>query len=291
MKIAVCSDVHNEFGILEMPQEEADVLVLSGDIVIAALLELALKVPKPEEPPVDEFLIEKSIEMSDFLRDCTDKYPLVILVAGNHEHYNGDYTRTVRILREHCNWINTNHSTWIQNSTRLEKRMANIVFMENNTLVHDGVTFIGCTLWTDMNKRDPVSIAKIGRSMNDYYSISNGNSRLHPEDTIDAHEASLAYIKAQVASAETDKVVVCTHHAPTKLSGHPRYNDVHINSAYSSDLSEFILDSPKIKLWTHGHTHNPLDYTVGETRIVCNPRGYINHEHIADDFKLKVVSI
>jgi hypothetical protein len=39
-------------------------------------------------------------------------------------------------------------------------------------------------------------------------------------------------------------------------------------------LSEFILDHPQIRLWTHGHTHHAFDYQIGDTRIVCNPRGY-----------------
>jgi hypothetical protein len=64
-----------------------------------------------------------------------------------------------------------------------------------------------------------------------------------------------------------------------------------MNGAYSSDLDQFILDRPQIKLWTHGHTHEPFDYMIGSTRVVCNPRGYINHEACADNFKLKYVEI
>jgi len=30
-----------------------------------------------------------------------------------------------------------------------------------------------------------------------------------------------------------------------------------------------------VDAWIHGHTHNSFDYTVcGETRVICNPRGY-----------------
>jgi hypothetical protein len=64
-----------------------------------------------------------------------------------------------------------------------------------------------------------------------------------------------------------------------------------MNGGYSSDLSEFILDHPQIKLWTHGHTHEDFDYLIGSTRIVCNPRGYINYEDSADKFTLKTVEI
>ena len=57
-----------------------------------------------------------------------------------------------------------------------------------------------------------------------------------------------------------------------------------MNGAYSSDLSEFILDHPEIKVWTHGHTHDNFDYIVGECRIICNPRGYKGYEQQAENF-------
>jgi hypothetical protein len=51
-----------------------------------------------------------------------------------------------------------------------------------------------------------------------------------------------------------------------------------MNGGYSSDLSEFIVDRPQIAVWVHGHTHHNFDYTVGSTRIVANPRGYVGYE-------------
>jgi Icc-related predicted phosphoesterase len=102
----------------------------------------------------------------------------------------------------------------------------------------------------------------------------------------------LEYLKLMVSGKPDRKVVVVGHHAPSKLSTHPRYKDEDImNGAYSSDLSEYILDHPQIKLWTHGHTHEDFDYLIGSTRIVCNPRGYIKYESRADEFNLKFVEI
>jgi hypothetical protein len=69
------------------------------------------------------------------------------------------------------------------------------------------------------------------------------------------------------------------------MSVHPKYqHDTLMNGAYSSDLSEFILDNPQIRVWTHGHTHDPFDYMVGSTRIICNPRGYAGYEQRAEYF-------
>jgi hypothetical protein len=51
------------------------------------------------------------------------------------------------------------------------------------------------------------------------------------------------------------------------------------------------MDRPQIKLWTHGHTHELFDYMIGDTRVVCNPRGYINYEELADTFLLKYIEV
>ena len=66
---------------------------------------------------------------------------------------------------------------------------------------------------------------------------------------------------------------------PTHKSIHEKYkNDYYINGAYCSDLSDFILDHPQIKLWTQGHTHYHFTYMVGNTMVACNPRGYEGFE-------------
>jgi predicted phosphodiesterase len=31
-------------------------------------------------------------------------------------------------------------------------------------------------------------------------------------------------------------------------------------------------------LWIHGHTHVSQDYRIGNTRVICNPRGYAGYE-------------
>jgi Icc-related predicted phosphoesterase len=84
------------------------------------------------------------------------------------------------------------------------------------------------------------------------------------------------YFKTVIDNLPKDsKIVVCSHHAPSHLSIHEIYkNDTLMNGGYSSDLSEFILDRPQIKAWTHGHMHNNFDYLVGDTRVMCNPHGY-----------------
>lgn len=293
MKIAVCSDLHLEFGpiTLENPSD-VEVLILSGDICVEKDL--------MDHDPNNLLDFRKSNKIHEFFTMCCNNFPHVVYVAGNHEHYHGDYAYTLDELKRKLKYL--------PNLRILDK--------ESWTL-HEDVVFVGGTLWTDMNKEDPLTLHAIRGMMNDFQYVKNSNrmvsykshdtnengnivSKFHqrpalfgPEDAVLDHQKMLEYIR--VVYEQTPpwmKMVVVGHHAPSKASTHPRYKDETLmNGAYSSDLSEFILDRPGIKLWTHGHTHEDFDYMIGSTRIVCNPRGYIGYEDRADNFKLKVVEI
>ena len=279
MKIAVCSDLHLEFGGLILTNtDNADVLILSGDICVAKdLLELGSPMSKSEA-------------IHDFFKNCSDEFKQVIYVAGNHEHYHGDYRDTLRDLKYNLHYLQNLH------------------ILDKETVTLEGVTFIGGTLWTDMNDEDPMTLQTIGSMMNDFRCVKNSNKKVSfrdddgnfhervakfsPQDAVEDHKKTLDYIRHVVRDKNNQKFVVVGHHAPSKLSTHPRYqNETLMNGGYSSDLSQFILDNPQIKVWCHGHTHHTFDYVIGETRIVCNPRGYIGYEDRADEFKLKTFEI
>lgn len=69
--------------------------------------------------------------------------------------------------------------------------------------------------------------------------------------------------------------MVLTHHAPTARSLDPRFDGHVTNAAFASDLSTMI-QARKPMFWVHGHIHCFQDYVEGETRVLCNPRGYHN---------------
>ena len=162
--------------------------------------------------------------------------------------------------------------------------------------------FIGGTLWTDMNKEDPITLWDIGRMMNDFRIVLNnartvGSSNIPakflPDDAVIDHKSMLNYIDDTLKDvAPWKNVVVVGHHSPSKQSTKPQYeDDYHMNGGYSSNLDEFIINRPQIKLWTHGHTHHKFDYMIGSTRIVCNPRGYEGYEDVASEFKLQYIEV
>jgi len=284
MKFALASDLHLEFGdIMLKNTENADVLVLSGDICVAGDLNA-----------VDDILgfglTDKSVRYHNFFQNCCEEFKNVIYVMGNHEYYHGDFAKSFAHIKEKLAYL------------------TNLHIMEKEFKTFDNVTFIGGTLWTDMNKEDPLTLSGIKSYMNDYRIIEDSSEVVHyrdaagnshtrvgkftPEKSVAEHKAMLMVIDEVTKDIPNGRFVVVGHHSPSKLSTKPKYErDTMVNGAYSSDLSEFILDRPQIKVWTHGHTHNSFDYMVGETRIVCQPRGYDGYEDQADTFKLKYIEV
>jgi Icc-related predicted phosphoesterase len=279
MKIAVCSDLHLEFGDLDLANDEgADVLVLGGDIFIATeLSEFAYDTSAAIIPATDS-VRERGQRYVDFVTRCSERFPHVILIMGNHEHYHGDFAQSARIIRDTFGHLD------------------NVYFMDKECRIINGVVFYGGTLWTNMNGEDPLTMHNIRMSMNDYNCVKNtseeGKKVFMPQDSVSDHQDFLQKLDDTLALHPELPVVVCGHHAPSRASTHPRYRtEFVVNGAYSSNLDDWILDRRQIRLWTHGHTHEDFDYMIGTTRIVCNPRGYDGYEARAERFELKVVEI
>lgn len=311
MKVALCSDVHLEFGPTDKIKNpgDVDVLILSGDICVARdLMEY--------EPLVSENMrFGKSDRYHEFFGNCVREFPHVIYVVGNHEHYHGDFKFTISDLKKRLGYLKNLH------------------ILDKETFELNDVLFVGGTLWTDMNKEDPLTMHSIAKFMNDFKCVDNSNrvvsykvpvyedddsevghetrlydpekprqvkmkfkerpARFSPADAVEDHRKMLDYIRIVYEGMPPWKqMVVVGHHTPSFFSCHEKYKDDSLmNGGYHSDLSEFILDRPAIKLWTHGHTHELFDYTIGECRVVCNPRGYIGYEQLADNFELKIMEI
>lgn len=312
MKIAYCSDLHLEFDFLTLKNEGAEVLILAGDICVSEDL---------VEYSSQSFMIgTKTQKIHEFFINTCKQFPYVIYVAGNHEHYHGDFKYTIPHLKKMLGYIK------------------NLKILDREVFTHQDVTFVGSTLWTDMNKMDPLTMHSIVRRMSDFHVIENSNrmhskivptykknpnftedgkngamylkdengyyikdgdktinvpSKFSPEDVVVEHMRSLDYIRHVHDNLPPwEHMVVVGHHTPSFASCHPRWSaDKEMNGAYHSDLSEFILDRPAIKLWFHGHTHETYDYMIGSTRVLCNPRGYKGHEDIAETFTLKYVEL
>ena len=262
MKIRLLSDLHLEFSSFTIANDtNADVLVLAGDIMIAGELHALFKNPLISQHDMSH-KHKNAIIYHDFLAKCSTEFKHVLYVLGNHEYYHGLWHKSIEHIKTAC------------------EKYPNIHIMENSTVKIDDINFVGATLWTDLNKSDPLTVHAVVDMMNDFKCIHNDKNnfkKIRPLETVIRHRYSLDYFRQCVLNARerNESVVIISHHCPTHLSIVDQYrNDTIVNGAFVSDLSEFILDHPEIKYWFCGHTHHAHRYMLGSTEVVCNPRGY-----------------
>jgi Icc-related predicted phosphoesterase len=263
MRFQLLSDLHLEFAPLELPG--GDTLLLSGDITVADFLR------SERSDKSGNMMLKRCTKF--FFTECA-KYKKVYYIMGNHEHYQGVWDNTSDILKKFLIG-------------------SNVTFLEKESLLlEDDIYLWGGTLWTDMNKNHPMNVYAAKRGMNDYRMISRsggvnkvtGNTNFYtmsPLETMNDHAIALDSLTKFLNDNKDKKVVIMTHMAPSSKSCHPRYGiDNPLNWAYYSELSEFILNNEQIKVWVHGHTHYSHDYMIGNTRVICNPRGYAHPQRI-----------
>lgn len=254
MKIAIASDLHLEFGMIELVNEDADLLVLAGDITT----------------------VQDTNKHLHFFENCSRQFKQIIYVLGNHEYYGGD---------------------WITAYDKICKTLSpykNIFVTERGSLLVENVLFIVGTMWTDMKKENPMLMLKIGGAMNDYHATRN----LTTQTTVNEHKYFVEYLQNYMnhfrMQNRKERVVVITHHAPSFRSVAERFRTpaaMDYNYGFASEMDEMIMNMPEINYWIHGHMHDSFDYRIGNTRVVCNPRGYLGYETNAQKFNLKYVDV
>lgn len=186
----------------------------------------------------------------------------ILYICGNHEFYG----RSFRLLDE---------------LRAKADATPNIKLLENNSFELGGCMFIGATLWTDFNLfGDPVTDAMIARNgMSDFRWIEGMDVQVW----LDRNAFSRDYIEGCVARALAKGLcpIVATHHGPDEGSTAPQFAQgkwAALNPCYMSHTLREMPEQTRPALWLHGHVHNSFDYMVGRTRVMTNPRGYVQHD-------------
>lgn len=206
------------------------------------------------------------------------------------------FKKVIIVLGNHCYWPQGNLS--ILNGANKcnvmlqDMCLFNVYVLDMATHEDGEYLFVGATLWTDMNKGDPLAMFKMADYMR-YdgkcaYETGPGGyfRRFTSEKWVQTHCKHRDYIKHVVTQNKDKKVIVVTHHLPLLNLGDPLYHGDPANCYYSSDLSDLILDNPQIKLWVYGHTHYQKDIVVGDTRLMNNCCGY-QGEHMEQQGLIK----
>lgn len=263
MKLAIMSDLHNEFDrrgrrndLIAPPaghpqtgpdlralKGKADVLLLAGDTDIG------------REAVRYGAAAAKYLDLP------------VVMIAGNHEYYDGIYGE---VLNDLCAAADKRTKVHF-----LENRSAELDFADARLRV------LGGTLWTDyaLDGDDRLAVEQAMRAaadgMTDHWIIrQDGDGRLFtPQEALKLHQHSRGWLEAKLAETFDGITVVMTHHGVSARSQPPRFKGSALGACFTSNLDELVAQS-RVPLWVHGHTHYSVDYMIGDTRVVAHQRGY-----------------
>lgn len=232
VKLNILSDLHLSLGALELPRNDADVVILAGDIA------------RPREAVS---------WASGFAKP-------VLYVPGNHEFYGGSLAGTADELKRLC-------------------AGSRIRVLDNDEAIIDGVRFLGTTLWTDFmlfgeGEQRAAAMQQALSLMRDFSRIRADDTALFTPDASAAlFRIQAEWLERKLSEPHAGPTVVITHHAPSRMSIHPRFDGSLLNACFVS-AAEHLIDAGRAGLWIHGHTHDSFDYRLNGTRVLCNPRGY-----------------
>lgn len=258
IRVQTISDLHAEHDAARLPGLEevataADIVVVAGDTARSA----------------------DSVRLAS---DLFPEAPVLVLVGGNHEHYNT------------AEDIDTGLALMAREAERLSRPGHQIVVLENqaaSVLVGQvTVRILGCTLWTDYALFDDPDQDRMRVSMglNDYRAIrgrrdGNGQGILGGQfpvtthELLERHQESVRFLAEQLTLPHDGPTIVVTHHLPSMRSVSKTYRRQRVSAGFASKLDHLVALGAT--LWLHGHTHTSCNWRDDNgTLVVCNPMGY-----------------
>ncbi len=251
MRVRYLSDLHLESQLFDTVVPAGDVLIIAGDLCHASCLD-------PERK--DRYAETQRDRTLRFADAALSRFSRVLLVPGNHDHYDGVLEETAGLFRR-----------FLPGVTVLDTEIVHI----------EGVAFFGATLWSDFEGRSDAAMRAVRRGLGDYFFIKTRDTgagapvKFRPEHALARHDAAFAALREAVASVDRPLVVV-THHAPSLQGLNPRFRGNGLDGAYASDLDGVIAASPRIRVWIHGHTHIARTYRIGDTTVRSNALGFLS---------------
>jgi predicted phosphohydrolase len=201
-------------------------------------------------PEADVLVLAGDIAMAEGIPDAlalfSERYPNVIYVHGNHEYYGSTRERVVAITREAC------------------ARLGNVHWLDASAVEIKGTRFFGAPLWFPENE----AAVRHSRHLNDFRQITGAEAWVYRE-----HQRARRLLEEQVRPGD----VVISHHLPAEACVLPQYKDHPLNCFFVAGVED-VLEKTRPALWMHGHTHGNVDVVIGETRVLCNPHGYVKRD-------------
>jgi len=278
MKLRVYSDLHLDWYAAwydkksgvdpfwyppEMPDDKDTVLILAGDLWVGY----------------------RCIAWGEtsWLGVVSQRFKQVLIVLGNHDYWQDlDIISGGRKMNEDLQ----------------DACLFNVKVLDCDSFLLENKLFVGATLWTDMDRSNPLAMVRMRDIMRPdskiAYDHGNGRDfvRFSSQKWISTHHRHREYIQ-NVARQNYDKdIIVITHHLPLHKMGDPVFMGQESNAYYTSDLSDVIFDSPNIKFWCAGHSHVGNDFLFEHCRMYMNPVGYFSeHREQEELVKHEVIDV
>jgi predicted phosphodiesterase len=179
------------------------------------------------------------------------RYPdaTLLYVHGNHEFYGSTRAAVTAVTRAAV----AGHP--------------NLVWLDGDVATIGGVRFAGAPLWF----RHPGPAEGLRARMNDFRLIADFEGWVYAENA-----RAVSFFERELRAGD----VAVTHYLPVRASVAPAFAESPLNPFFLCDV-EPLVRARRPSLWVHGHTHASIDTTVGATRVVCNPFGYVRIEENA----------
>ena len=236
MRLHILSDLHLEHHASgrPIPQVEADIVILAGDI-------------------------HRHCEGLGWARRQFPDTP-IIYVPGNHEFYDACMPRMRDKLAEEAKRYAIE---------LLDNRAVTL----NGVLFIGTTLWTDFALYSDDTAHDAAqTMALAARRMPDFRVISTAPYEpLTPQFSQQLHYQAVAWLTSALNSPWHGPKVVVSHHAPLGDCIPARYSGDRLSPAFASHLIHLM---GRMDMWIHGHVHEPVDIVRSGTRIVANPGGY-----------------
>lgn len=199
-------------------------------------------------PEAEAIIIAGDIALPDMLKRSFEmlcnKYDKVIAVLGNHDHYHRGFKFVDRLIPE------------------LKAEFPNLHLLNNERIMIGNQGIVGATFWFAETalSNNPMNQQYIS----DFHCISHCAPMAYLK-----HEESVRFFKKSIQPGD----IVITHHMPSYRLVHPKYQSSQLNVYFASDNDE-LFEKSCPKMWVVGHSHLPLNKTIGSTRFICNAIGY-----------------
>jgi hypothetical protein len=170
-----------------------------------------------------------------FIDGALAGYRRVLLVPGNHDHYEGVIEDTATTLRHF---------------------LPGVSVLDDEAMDVDGVGVFGTTLWTDFDGGEAATLAAVRRRMGEYFFVKTRSTdgslrKFEPGDALVRHRKALTALKTALDAAPAKPWIVVSHHSPSRLGANTAFADNGLDAAYFSRLDSEIEALPMVSAWAH----------------------------------------